>query len=97
VGILGVCFGRKLWAYALSVCIGRMLWAYVLGVCFGRMFWAYALRVCFGRLFWVYALRVCCKCMALERMALGASLWVLGFGRMSLGVWILPKKPEAGD
>jgi len=35
--------------------------------------------------------------MALERMALGVSLWVRGFGRMSLGVWILPKKPEAKD
>jgi len=68
-----------------------------LGVCFEGMLWAYALRVCFGRLFCVYALRVCFKCMALERMALGASLWVPGFGRMSLGVWILPKKPEAKD
>jgi len=61
-----------------------MLWAYALGVCFERVFWAYALSVRFG-------------CMALERMALGASLWVRGFGRMSLGVLILPKKPEAKD
>ena len=63
-----------------------MLWGCVLGVCFGRMFWAYVLGVCFG---------VCFKCMALEGMALGPSLWVHGFGRMSLGVWIFPKKPEA--
>jgi len=35
--------------------------------------------------------------MAFERMALGASLWARGFGRMSLGVWIWPKKPEATD
>jgi len=35
--------------------------------------------------------------MALESMALGASLWVRGFGRMALGVWTLPKKPEAKD
>jgi len=78
-----------------------MLWACVLGVCFGRVFWAYVLAcvlgVCFGRTLWVYALSVCFKCMALERMALGASLWVRGFGRMSLGVWIWPKKPEAKD
>jgi hypothetical protein len=61
------------------------------------MFWAYVLGVCFGRMLWAYALSVRFKCMALERMALGASLWVRGFGRMSLGVWILPKKPEAKD
>ena len=70
------------WAYALSVCFGRILWVYVLGICFGHMFWAYALGVCF-------------EYMPLERMSLGASLWVRGFGHMSLGVWILPKKPEA--
>jgi len=48
-------------------------------------------------MFWLYPLVVCFKCMALERMALGASLWVRGFGCMSLGVWILPKKQEAKD
>jgi len=80
-GIWGVCFGHMLWAYALGVGFGPILWAYALGVCFGLMFWAYALGVC-------------CEYMALERMSLGASLWVRGFGRMSLGVWILPKKPE---
>ena len=68
---------------------------YAVGVWFGRMVWAYGLSVCFGRRVWAYVLGVCFKCMALERMALGASLWVRGFGRMSLGVWILPKKPEA--
>ena len=65
-----------------------MFWACVLGVCFGRKFW---------RKLWAYALSVRFKCMALERMALGASLCVHGFGRMSLGIWILPKKPEAKD
>jgi len=50
---------------------------------------------CFGRMFWAYALGVCIEFMALERMSLDASLWVRGFGRMSLGVWILPKKLEA--
>jgi len=74
------------WVYALSVYFGRMLWAYALGVCFG---------VCFGGLFWAYVLGACFKYMALERMSLGASLWVRGFGRMSWDVWILPKKPEA--
>jgi len=53
------------------------------------------LRVCFGRVFWARVLGVCFECRALERMALGASLWVCGFGHMSLGVWIWPKKPEA--
>ena len=85
------------WVYALGVCFERMLWVYALGVCFGRVFWAYVLGVCFGCMLWAYALSVCFKCMALERMALGASLWVRGFGRMSLSVWILPKKPEAKD
>ena len=84
-----------LWPYPLSLCFGLMLWGWVLGVCFGRMFWACLLGVCFGRIFWGYALGVCFKCMALERIALGASLWVHGFGRMFFGVWILPKKPEA--
>jgi len=37
-------------------------------------------------MFWAYALALYFKCMALERMALGASLWVLGFRPMSLGV-----------
>jgi len=97
VGILGVCFGRMLWAYALSVCFACMLWAYALGVCFALVFWAYVFAVWFWRVFWAYALSVCFKCMALERMALGASLWVRGFGRMSWGVWILPKKPDAKD
>ena len=70
----------------------------VLGVCFGRVFWAYVLSVCFGRMLWAYALSVRFKCMALERMALGASLWVVsGFGRMFLGVWTFLKKPEAKD
>jgi len=84
-------------AYALGVCFERVFWAYALGVCFGRVFWACALGVCFGRVFWAYVLGVCFGPMALERMALGASLWVRGFERMSLGVWILPKKPEAKD
>jgi len=86
-----------LWAYALGVCFGRMLGVCVLGVCFGRMLWAYALGVCFGRVFWACVLGVRFKCMALEGMALGASHWVLGFGCMSLGVGILPKKPEPKD
>jgi len=90
---LGVSFGRMLW----PLCFWHVFWACVLGVCFGRLFWAYVLGVCFGHMLWAYALSVCFKCMALERMALGASLWVPGFGRMSLGVWILPKKPEAKD
>jgi len=68
---------------------------YALGVCFGRVFWAYVLGVCFGRMFWAYPLGVCFEYMALERMSLGSSLWLCGLGRMSLGVWILPKKPEA--
>ena len=85
---MGICFGRMLWACVLGMCFGRLFWAYVLGVCFGRMLWAYALGVYFERML---------NRMALERMALGASLWVRGFGRMSLGVWILPKKPEAKD
>jgi len=84
-----------LWAYALGMCFGRVFWACVLGICFGLVFWGYVLGVCFGRMFWAYALSICFKCMALERMALGASLWVHGFGHMSLGVLILPKKPEA--
>ena len=74
------------WAYALSVCFGCII---------GRLFWAYVLGLCFGRKLWAYALSVCFKCMALEGMALSASLWVGGFGCMSLGIWILPKKPEA--
>ena len=86
-----------LWAYALGVCFGRVFWAYVLGVCFGRVFWACVLGVCFGRELWAYALGLHFRCMALERLALGASLWVPVFGRMSLGVWILPKKPEVKD
>jgi len=94
---LGICFGRVFWACVLGVCFGRLFWACVLGVCFGRVFGAYVLGVCFGSLLWAYALSVRFKCMALERMALGASLWVRGFGRMSLGVSILPKKPEAKD
>ena len=77
------------------MCFECVFWASVLGVCLGRMFWAYVLGVYFGCLFWAYALGVCFKCMASERIALGASLCVRGFGRMSLGVWILPKKPEA--
>jgi len=81
----------------LGVCFGRVFWACVLGVCFGRVFWAYALGVCFGCMLWAYALSVCFKYMALERRALGASLWVCGFGCMSLGVWTLLKKPEAKD
>ena len=84
-----------LWAYALRICFGRMLWAYALGVCFGPMFWAYVLGLCFGPMFWVYALCVCFEYIALELISLGASLWVRGFGCMSLGVWILPKIPEA--
>jgi len=59
------------------------------------VFWAYALGICFERVFWAYALGVRFEFMALERMSLDASLWVRRFGRMSLGVWILPKKPEA--
>jgi len=94
---LSVCFGRMLWAYALGVCFRRVFWACVLGVCFGRVFWAFDLGVCFGLKLWAYALSVRFKCMALERMAFGASPWVRGFGGMSLGVWILPKKPEAKD
>ena len=86
-----------LWACVLGVCVKRVFWVYALRVCFGRMLWANALAVCFGGMLWAYALSVRFKCMALERMALGASLWVRGFGRMSLGVWILPKKPEAKD
>jgi len=74
-----------------------MLWACILGHCFGPVFCAYFLGICLGHMFWAYALGVCFKCMALERMALGASLWVRGFGRLPLGVWILPKKPEARD
>jgi len=84
---LGVYFER--------VFFGCMLWEYALGVCFELIHWACVLGVCFGRMFWAYALGVCIEFMALERMSLGASLWVRGFGRMSLGVWILPKKPEA--
>jgi len=75
----------------------RVFWAYALGVCFGRVFWACVLGVCFGRVLWANALSVHFKCMALERMALGASLCVRGFGRMSLGIWTLAKKPEAKD
>jgi len=59
------------------------------------MLWAYVFGVCFGRIFWVYAWGVCFEYMALERMSLGASLWVYGFARMSLGLWILPQNPEA--
>jgi len=72
-----------------------MLWACALGMCFGRVFWGYVLGVCFGGMLWWYALGVCFECMASERIALGASLWVRGFECMSLGVWILPKKPVA--
>jgi len=86
---------RMHWAYALGVCFERVFWAYGLGVWFGRVFWAYVLGVRFGRLFWAYVLGVCFEQRALERMAFGVSLWVCGFGRLSLGVWILPKKPEA--
>jgi len=86
-----------LWVYALGVCFGRVFWACGLSVCFGPVFWAFVLSVCFGRMLWAYALSVCFKCMALERMALGTSLWVSGFGWMTLGVWILPKKPETKD
>jgi len=75
-----------LWACVLGVRFGHVFSACVFGVCFGRGFWASALGVCFGHTLWAYALSVCFKCMALERMALGASLWVHGFGRMSLGV-----------
>jgi len=74
-----------------------MLSAYALDMCFGRMFSAYVLGVCFGRMLWAYALSLCFKCMTVERMDLGTSLWVHGFGRMSLRAWILPKKPEAKD
>jgi len=74
-----------------------MFWAFILGVRFGLMFWPYVLSVCFGRMLWVYGLSVCITCMALEGMALGESLWECGFGCMSLGVWILRKKPEAKD
>jgi len=101
VCVLGVCFGRMLWACVLAVCFGGVFWPCVLAVCFGRVFWGYVLGVCFRRKLWAYALGVCLsvsfKCMALECMALGASLRVRGFGRMSLGVWILPKKQEAKD
>ena len=72
-----------------------MFWAYDLGVWFGCVFWACVLGLCFGPMFWAYVLGLCFECRALERMALGASLLVCGFGCMSLGVWILPKKPEA--
>jgi len=78
-----------------------MPWAYALGLCFECVFWVYVwacvLGVCFGRMLWAYALGVYLKWMALERMALGASLWVRGFGSKSLGIWILLKKPEAKD
>ena len=53
--------------------------------------------VWFGYMLWAYTFGVFFKCIALERMALGASLWVCDFGRMSLGVWNLLKKPEAKD
>ena len=53
------------------------------------------LGVCFGRMFWAYDFGLCSEYTALERMALGASFWVRGFGRISLGVWIVPLKPEA--
>jgi len=86
-----------LWTYALGVCLERMFWAYALGVCFWPVFLACVLGVCYGRILWAYALRVRFKCMAFSRMALGASLGVRGFGGMSLGVWILPTKPEAKD
>ena len=79
----------------LSLCFGRMLWAYALGLCFGPVFWAKVLGLCFGPMFQAYALGVCFECMALERMTLGGSLWVRGFGNMSLRGWILPKKLEA--
>jgi len=89
------------WGYALGLCFECVFWVYnwafVLGVCFGPVFWAYVLGVCFGRMLWAYALGVYFKCMALERMALGASLWVRGFGSKSLGIWILLQKPEAKD
>ena len=55
-------------------------------MCFGRVFWVYSLGVCFGHMFWAYDLGLCFECRALERMALDASLWVNGFGRLSLGV-----------
>jgi len=92
---LGGYFGRMLLAYALGVCFGRMLWVYALSVCFGHMLWAYALGVCFGRMLSANALGVYFVYMALQRISWGPSLWVRGFGHMSLGVWILPKKPEA--
>jgi len=74
------------WAYAFRVCFGRMLWAYALCVYFESMFCADALGMCFGRMFRAYAFGVCFQYMASERMCLGVSLWVRGFGRMSLGV-----------
>ena len=46
------------------------------------MFWECVLGVCFGRMLWAYALSVCFKCMALEGMGLGVSLWVCGFWYM---------------
>ena len=70
--ILGVCFGRMLWAYALGVCCGRMLWAYALGVCFGR---AYALGVCFGRMALVASLWA----HRLGHIVLGVCLWAYEF------------------
>ena len=88
---LGVCFGHMLYVCVLGVCFGhvfgRVFWACVLGVCLGvcfrRVFWG----VCFGHMLWAYALSVCFGCMALEHMALGASLfctwfWVYVFRRM---------------
>ena len=84
-----------LWAHALGVCFGRVFWACVLGVCVGRVFWAYVLGISFGCMLWAYALMVRFKWIALERMAWGGSLWVRGFGNMSLRGWILPKKLEA--
>ena len=39
--LLGIWFGRMVWAYGVGVYFERMFWAYVLGVCFGRMVWAY--------------------------------------------------------
>ena len=75
-----------------------MLWVCVLGVflglCFVPMFWACVFCICFRPMFWVSAWGVCFACRTLERIVLGASLWVRGFGCMSLGVCILPKKPE---
>ena len=75
-----------LWACFLGLCFKHVFWAYALGVCFEHTLWACVLRVCFARIFWAYALGICFEYMALESMSLGTSLWLRGFGRMSLGV-----------